>query len=406
MKQFKILQTQKQARVGELATPHGIIETPNFIPVGTKATVKALSPRDLKDIGAQVILANTYHLMLRPKADLIEQMGGLHRFMNWDKPIMTDSGGFQVFSLGVGLESGESKVFRQDLKHFKPQQKMRLATVNEKGVSFYSFLDGSKHFLTPETSIHIQMQLGADLIVVFDDHESITHNLQQLKASLELTKRWSLRSKIALSKYLSAHPKHPAPILYGVVHGGLNQKLRKLSAQFTDANFDAIAIGGIYGQKQDLYQIVKWVNDSVSPEKVKHLLGIGEVEDIFNAVLRGVDLFDCVAATRRARNGSIYILPKNGGCPGNNFVLNIQQAKFAKDPKPLDPGCFCYTCQNFSRSYLSYLYKVGELLYFSLATYHNVYFISTLMKNIRECLKSGQFEKLKKEWLGSQPLLN
>lgn len=381
MKQFKILHKDGKARVGELKTTHGVIATPNFIPVGTQAAVKALSPRDLEEIGVQVILANTYHLMLRPGADLIQKMGGLHKFMSWDKPIMADSGGFQVFSLGVGLESGEPKVVTGG-EELKAGQKIRLAKVTEEGIWFQSHIDGSRHFLSPEQSIKIQHQLGADLMVAFDDHESIKMSKGEVEKSLELTEEWGLRS-------LKAHKKRG--ILYGVVHGALYKDLRIRSAKFTDQHFEAIAIGGIYGQRQNLYQIINWVVDKVSEEKVKHLLGIGEVVDLFSAAEAGIDLFDCVAPTRRARLGSIYVSP--------NSTINVRSAKFAQDKKPLDPGCSCYTCQNFSRAYLRHLYLAGEILYHQLATTHNVYFIVNLMRQVREAIGNNQFKKLKIKWL-------
>lgn len=399
MNNFKIIHKDGKARVGKLTTPHGVIETPNWIPVGTKATIKALSPRDLKKIGVQIVLANTYHLMLQPGADLIAKMGGLHKFMGWDGPIMTDSGGFQVFSLGVGLESGEEKVQSAKGKvKSEKEEKPRLAKVTEEGVTFQSHIDGSEHFLGPEESIKIQHQLRADLMVAFDDHESACFSYKDTLKSLELTERWGLRSKQTY-EVLRMRPRRS--ILYGVVHGGLHKDLRVRSARFTDEHFDAIAIGGIYGKRAQLYQIVDWVTDTISDEKVRHLLGIGEPTDLFNAIERGVDLFDCVGPTRRARNGSLYISPKNGGNTKNNFTLNIRAGKFVRNPKPIDPGCLCYTCQNFSRAYLNHLYKSDEILYHFLATYHNVFFIIYLLKKIRNVIKVGAFGKLKIEYMGT-----
>lgn len=397
MVKFKILHKDGKARMGELTTSHGVIETPNFIPVGTQASVKALSPKDLKEIGAQIILANTYHLSLRPGADLIEKMGGLHKFMGWNGPMMTDSGGFQVFSLGVGMESGEGKVLKDNLSvgesDFQPKQKPKMAKVSEDGVTFYSHLDGSKHFLGPFESIKIQHQLGADLIVAFDDHESITMGKEGVEKSLELTEKWGLQSIEAQNKLKSEQ------LMYGVIHGALFEDLRIKSAKFTDKYFDAIAIGGIYGKKSDLYKIVEWSLKNVSDEKPRHLLGIGEVQDLFNGVERGIDLFDCVSPTRRARFGSIYVSPKNGGNIKNNFTINIGMNKFIADKKPLDPGCLCYTCQNFTRSYLRHLFTSKEILYNNLATIHNVYFILNLMKQIRESIGLKKFNKLKDSWL-------
>ncbi len=381
MIKFKVLHQDGKARVGQLSTPHGIIETPNFNPVGTQATVKALGPRELSEIGVQIVLANTYHLMLRPGADLIEKMGGLHKFMNWDKPIMTDSGGYQVYSLGIAMEHGGSKVLG---KADRSESKPRLNSITEEGVTFQSHLDGSKHILTPENSIEIQKKLGADLIVAFDDHESSKHTKAEMQKSLELTEKWAIRS-------LKAFKNKEKQIMYGVVHGGTHKDLRVSSAKFTDKHFDAIAIGGIYGDKKSLSQILDWVVPNVSEEKPKHLLGIGEVADIFNGIELGIDFFDCVAPTRRARNGSLYIYP-------NSFV-NISQSRYIADKKPIDPKCNCYTCKNFTRSYLRHLYMAEEILYHQLATYHNVYFITDMVKKIREAIAENKFNKLKSTWL-------
>lgn len=392
--QFKILHKYGKARVGRLYTPHGVIETPNFNPVGTLASLKALSPKDLNEIGVQMVLANTYHLMLRPGASVIQKLGGLHKFMGWDKPIMTDSGGFQVFSLGVALEHGGSKVLRRDSTKGEGESRPRLNKITREGVTFQSHLDGSSHFLSPEVSMNLQFQLGPDLIVAFDDHESAKHSYEEMKKSLDLTERWGLRS-------LAAHKKLKSrQLMYGVTHGGLHKDLRVKSAKFTDQHFEAIAIGGIYGSRKDLYKIVDWTTSNISEEKPRHLLGIGEVEDLFEAIERGIDLFDCVAPTRRARNGSLYISPKSGGNRKNNFTTGISLSKYTKDSKPIDLTCSCYTCQNFSKAYMRHLFVSKELLYHQLATYHNVFFITKVVENIRKSLINGDFEKLKKEWLG------
>lgn len=396
MKNFKILHKDGKARVGRLVTPHGILETPNFNPVGTQAAVKALGPRELKEIGVQIVLANTYHLMLRPGADLIEKFGGLHKFMGWDRPIMTDSGGFQVFSLGIALEHGNSKVLKEDEGELEPEafkKKPRLNEITEEEVIFQSHLDGSKHSLSPEKSIKIQKQLGADLIVAFDDHESAKHTKDEMLKSIELTERWGLRSLDEFKK-----GDDDKQVMYGVVHGGTHEDLRRRSAKFTDQYFDAIAIGGIYGDRQKLCQIIDWVQEEVTEEKPRHLLGIGEVEDLFNGIERGMDFFDCVAPTRRARFGSLYVSPKSGGKKENNFTLNIRQSKFFSDQKPIDTECECLTCQNFSRAYLRHLYVSGEILYNQLATYHNVYFMTNLVKNIRDSIGRGQFQLLKNKY--------
>ncbi|TSC66294.1 MAG: queuine tRNA-ribosyltransferase [Microgenomates group bacterium Gr01-1014_80] len=394
---FKILHKDGKARVGRLKTAHGIVETPSFNPVGTQATVKALSPRDLKEIGVQIVLANTYHLMLRPGDQVVKKLGGLHKFMGWDGPIMTDSGGFQVFSLGVALELGGGKVMRPadtPGKHTGSERRPRLNRITEEGVEFQSHLDGSKHFLTPEKSMQIQLNLGSDLVVAFDDHESSKYTREEMIKSLELTERWGLRSLEALKKLKSGR------LIYGVVHGAWHKDLRVRSAQFTDKHFPAIAIGGIYETKQMLYRITDWVFEEVSDEKPRHMLGVGEVEDLFECIERGADLFDCVAPTRRARNGSLYISPKSGGNRKNYLTMSIRRSEFVRDPKPIDLNCACYTCQNFSRAYLRHLFMAGEILYHQLAAYHNVFFITELVREIREAVARRQFKKLKGNWLG------
>lgn len=401
MSNFKIIHTDGKARIGQLTTPHGIINTPNFNPVGTLGTVKALSPKDLNEIGVQMVLANVYHLMLRPGVDVIEKLGGLHKFMGWDKPIMTDSGGFQVFSLGVALEHGSTKVMSKTADASNP--KPRLNSISEKGVSFQSHLDGSKHFLSPEISIKLQYQLGVDLIVAFDDHESGKHTKEEMLKSIELTERWAIRSLDALKKL--CHPERSEgykhfPLMYGVIHGGLHKDLRQRSAKFTDKNFEALAIGGIYGTKKTLYKVVDWSLGVVSKEKPVHLLGIGEIEDLLECVARGIDLFDCVAPTRRARNGSLYISPASGGNRKNSFTTPISLSKYTKDSKPIDPACLCYTCKNFSRAYMRHLFMSKELLYHELATYHNIFFINNLMSQVRESIRNNNFKILQKEWLG------
>jgi queuine tRNA-ribosyltransferase len=405
MNRFKIEKKVGRARVGRLQTSHGEVLTPNFNPVGTLGTAKAVSPKDLQEIGVQMLLANTYHLMLRPGVEVVEKMGGLHKFMGWSGPIMTDSGGFQVFSLGVALEHGGSKVVRRNEdSDYEHEPRPRLNQITEEGVTFQSHIDGSKHFLSPEISMELQFRLGVDLIVAFDDHESSKHSYDQMKQSLELTERWGLRSLEALKRLGSEQ------MMYGVVHGGLHQDLRLRSAKFTDQHFEAVAIGGIYGRRQELrrqelYQLVDWVTSEISEEKPRHLLGIGEVEDIFEAVALGMDLFDCVAPTRRARNGSLYVSPKSQAYPSkkllvsHNFTIAISQAKYTTDQSPIDPGCSCYTCQNFSRAYLRHLFMSKELLYHQLASIHNIFFMTNLTKIIRESLLEGNFKQLKNSWL-------
>lgn len=397
MDRFKILHKSGKARVGRLKTAHGIIETPNFIPVGTQAVVKAVSSEQLKQLGAEVVLTNTYHLMLRSGVDLIEKLGGLHKFMNWDKPIMTDSGGFQVFSLGLGLEHGVGKFLLDEYSQPKP----RFNQVTEDGVTFQSHIDGSKHVLDAEKSIDLQLKLGADLIVVFDDLESPKSTYQQTLESLERSNRWEFRS---LERYKKSQLKEK-PLLYGVTHGGVFEDLRIFSAKFVDTHFEGIALGGAHKDKKTLYQVVEWTVARVSEEKPRHLLGIGEVADLFECIERGVDLFDCAAPTRRARNGSLYVSPLSGVYQSkeqflkNNFAINIKSAKYKIDPKPVDPTCSCPVCQSYSRAYLRHLYVANEILYHQLASGHNLYFILNLVRQIREKIFSNQLGKFKKSWL-------
>lgn len=411
MFKFTIQKTDKKskARVAKLVTPHGVIETPAYVPVGTQGTVKSLSPQDLRDIGAQIVLGNAYHLHLRPGETVVKKMGGLGKFIGWDGPTMTDSGGYQIFSLGSAqehLQFDDGKKLSKFSKSVFPMeeafieekrlriastQKIKPATITEEGVTFYSHLDGSERFLSPELAIKMQEKIGADLIVEFDDHESPLWDFEQTKKSLERTNRWGLAS-------LSAQTRSDQ-LMYGVIHGGVFKDLRTQSAQFTDKHFGAIAIGGSYTSKTVLYNVIDWTMPLVAADKPRHLLGIGEIQDVFEGVSRGIDLFDCVAPTRRARHGNIYVQPKNGGKKSNNFTVQITGSKYALDKKPLDPGCECYTCQNFTRAYVSHLIKAKELLGFRLASYHNVYFLTNVMSQICDAIKSGTFAKLKQAWL-------
>jgi queuine tRNA-ribosyltransferase len=408
-----------KARVCELATPHGTILTPNFNPVGTQATVKTLSAQDLKEISAQIVLANTYHLSLRPGTEVVKKMGGLGKFMGWEGPTMTDSGGYQVFSLGAAqnelneitsdgrkLHKFSKSVFiYEDDQMFMSEQKrlkrklntekrseVKPAKIDEEGVTFFSHIDGSKRRLDPEISIKLQEELGADLIVAFDDHESPLWNYEETNKSLERTNRWGLQSK--------ATQKRNDQLMYGVVHGGTFEDLRIASAKFTDRHFQAIAIGGSYTSKEILYKVIDWTVPYFSENKPRHLLGIGEVADLFEAVGKGMDFFDCVAPTRRGRHGNLYVSPENNGSVEQNFTIQITNSKYTLDQNPLDPGCECYTCQHFTRAYLHHLFKADELLGQRLGSYHNVYFIIHLMQEIREAILEGRFMEMKKAWLG------
>lgn len=385
---FKIIKKDKKSktRAGIIKTPHGNIETPIFVPVGTNSSVKSVNPRDLKEMGAQVILANTYHLHLRPGENLIKKFGGLSKWMSWGKPTMTDSGGFQVFSLGVGLEHGVGKLLREEEGVAKP----RLNKITQEGVTFQSHIDGSKQFLSPETSIEIQEKLGADLIVAFDDLESPKYSHEETENSLLLTEEWLIRS-------IKAH-KRKDQLLYGVTHGGSFKDLREKSARFVDKHFNAIALGGAHKNKKDMAKIVEWTIDNVSEDKPRHMLGIGEVDDIFELIERGIDTFDCVIPTRIGRTGFFFVSPKMGNLK-NRFRMDINKPQFRIDAKPLDGNCTCYTCKNFTRAYLHHLFRSRELLVYSLISTHNVHFLVNLTKQIRNAILEDKFNTLKMQWL-------
>jgi queuine/archaeosine tRNA-ribosyltransferase len=601
MSKFKIIAKDKRARAGVLQTAHGVVETPIFMPVGTQASVKSLSPEDLKEAGAQIILGNTYHLYLRPGSKLIKKLGGLHKFMKWDGPILTDSGGFQAFSLGAMIEHGVKKVQSSSLayardKKFKvqsrgnvistkgrdlqteeklyanleisrfarndkkgsafqkknrgphfagafveasaPKQASRgrggkgivrntigndivrysdvkktrkgreksssgrvevltkparlklqtpegitiFAKITENGVEFTSHLDGSPHLLTPEKSIEVQLDLGSDIVLVLDELLSPLHDKDYVKESLARTHRWEKRSQEYFKKNLK-RSTNPGALLFGILQGVYDKGIREGEARWiSEQGFDGVSIGGSFGvsgiwpgpdrgkgikgnvilnpkgegsptpakgwsasggnvgyevsnelrpalpagrdssaspQSDDMIvaspqndittdwaaqraiaDTLDWTTPLLPEDLPRHILGIGEVEDFFNCIERGADMFDCVAPTRRARNGSLYICPKHGGKVDNKFTLNISRAEFRDDPSPIDKDCLCYTCQNFSRAYLRHLFISGELLYHRLATIHNVYFMVNLTKKIREAIIKGQFGKLKKIWVG------
>lgn len=394
---FTIHHTAGRARTGTIQTPHGPIETPTFFPVGTAATVKTLDAADLKALNAPVVLSNTYHLYLRPGADLVERHGGLSTFMGWDGPTITDSGGFQVFSLGFGLEHGVSKISNifpdEDQERATVVRKPKLMKVDEDGVSFRSHLDGSKHRFTPESSIKLQQQIGADIILAFDECTSPLHDERYTAAALERTHKWAKRS-------LDAWTNRETQGLYGIVQGGAYEKLRHKSADYINSlDFAGHAIGGSLGRnKQDMYNILDWTLPRLTDEKPRHLLGIGEVPDLFGGVSRGIDTFDCVAATRMARNGAVYITPAAGGTAANKFRLHISGAKYADDNQPLDPNCSCSVCATYTRAYVRHLFHAKEALAGRLATIHNLHFILTLMGDIRAAIKEDSLETLATAW--------
>lgn len=389
MSQFKIIKRLKSARAGEIKTNHGVIKTPAFFPVGTKGTLKTLTGDQIREISPQVVLGNTYHLMLQPGPDVVKKLGGLSKMMDWNGPTMTDSGGFQVFSLGVGLEKPGVKFLKPETEDAE-EKKPRLNKITEEGVEFQSHIDGSRHMLSPESSISIQEKLGADLIVGFDDLESPSYFEAETKKSLELTNRWLLRSKNAVKRH--------DQLLYGVTHGGKFEKLRRESARFVNSNFNAIALGGAHANKKNLHEVIEWTVGELDAEKPRHLLGIGEVDDIFMGVERGIDTFDCVIPTRLGRMGHVFVSPPIGNVK-NRFRYDITKSKFATDLKPIDPVCNCYVCLTYPRAYINHLFRARELLAYTLASYHNVYFMVKLTDKIRESIFENRFEKLKKAWL-------
>lgn len=378
------------ARAGVLKTPHGDIYTPTFTPVGTQATVKGLTPDDLKTIGAQLIFGNTYHLHLRPGEDVVKDLGGLGKFMSWDGQTITDSGGFQVFSLG----QKKTVLFADDEK-----TEVNIVRIKDDGVLFRSHHDGSAHEFTPEISIQIQKKLGADLILAFDECPPHPSTFTYTKEATDRTHRWSERS---LKEFKNKKTTFFEQSLYGIVQGGVFEDLRKDSAEFISSlPFDGIAIGGVaVGEsKKEMRDVLKWVAPILPEGKPRHLLGIGEVDDIFDAVENGMDTFDCVIPTRFGRYGIALVSPPEGNIQ-NRFRLDITKFTYERDSGPLDATCDCSTCKNYTRAYINHLFRVKELLAYRLLSYHNVYFILNLTKKIREAIWEGNFAALKNEWLG------
>jgi tRNA-guanine transglycosylase len=386
------------ARAGRLTLPHGVVETPVFMPVGTKATVKALTPDELEALGAQIILGNAYHLYMRPGAELVEEFGGLHGFSGWQKPFLTDSGGFQVFSLGWGMAHGVGKIAKifpgegpavpsapSGPQRSKALSAEKLCKVDERGVTFRSHIDGSTHRFTPESSIDIQQKLGADIILAFDECTSPLSGYEYTKQALKRTHAWAKRSLDAKT--------NPHQALFGIVQGGAYEDLRLESAHYINSlGFEGYAIGGSLGEsKADMHHILEWVCPILDENKPRHLLGIGEPEDLFECIERGADMFDCVAPTRIARHGALFT--KQG-------KINIRNLKFRHDKGPIDEGCGCSTCQTYTRGYLRHLFLAEELLFYRLASIHNLYFIVNLAKAIRRSIIDGSFFEFKAAFLG------
>lgn len=360
---FEVLKKSNEnaARLGRVTTNHGVIETPIFMPVGTQATVKSMTPEELKEIKAQIILSNTYHLYMRPGHDLIKEAGGLHKFMNWDLPILTDSGGFQVFSLG-------------------PMRK-----ISEEGVAFRSHIDGTKHFISPEKAIEIQTALGSDIIMAFDECAPYPAEYNYVKNSLERTSRWAKRCK-------EAHTNIENQTLFGIVQGGMYKDLRKQSAEeLMKIGFKGYALGGLsVGEpKNIMYEMLEHTIPLLPEEKPRYLMGVGSPDCLFEGVERGVDMFDCVLPTRLARNGTAMT---------SMGRVSIKQAQYTRDFSPLDPNCDCYTCRNYSKAYLRHLYKSNEILAARLFSYHNLYFLLNLMEKIRKAIDEDTFKTLKKDF--------
>lgn len=398
--EFKIEKKLRDSlgRVGVLATPRGEIRTPAFVAVGTKATVKSLNPEQVKSAGTEVVLGNTYHLYLQPGDEIVRDAGGIGKFMNWPGPTMTDSGGFQVFSLGAAYGKDISKITKTITdpsllipERFDDSDAPRLAKIGQDGVSFKSHLDGSIHYITPEKSIQIQHNLGADIIFAFDECTSPTEDLKYQEEALERTHRWAKRS---LEEHKKLNTENMIS-LFGIVQGGREESLRKQSAKIiSEINvdgkyFDGFGIGGSFA-KEDMSTAVKWVNEILPEEKPRHLLGIGEPEDLFMGIENGVDLFDCVLPTRLGRNGTIYT--KSG-------KIIISNTKFRNDFKPVEEDCECYSCKNYTKAYIAHLFHGKEMLAGTLASIHNLHFIVNLVKKIRQSILDDNFFEFKEEFL-------
>ena len=351
---FALNATDGKARTGLISTPRGDIRTPAFMPVGTAATVKAMLPTSVRDTGADVLLGNTYHLMLRPGAKRIERLGGLHRFMNWSRPILTDSGGFQVMSLAA------------------------LRKLTEEGVKFSSHIDGSKHMLSPETSMEIQRQLGSDIVMCFDECPALPADEARIKDSMDLSMRWAKRSRDAFGD-------RPGHALFGIQQGGVSKDLRGESAQALKAiEFDGYAVGGLaVGEGQEaMFGVLDYAPDILPVDKPRYLMGVGKPDDIVGAVKRGIDMMDCVLPSRSGRTGQAFT---------RRGVVNIKNARHADDPRPLDENCRCPACQGYSRAYLHHVFRAGEMISGMLLTWHNLTYYQDIMEGMRTAISKGQF---------------
>lgn len=384
---MKALDDERYARAGTISTPHGVIQTPAFIPVGTQASVKAMTVEMLKTVGAQAVLANAYHLYLRPGHDLVERAGGLGAFMNWDGPTFTDSGGFQVLSLGSGYKK---TVSMDSEKASNAPKSQRYAFIDDDGVNFKSHHDGSYHRFTPEVSMQIQKALGADICFAFDELTSLADPYEYQVEALERTHQWAERSVAEFRRIEKATSNKPYQALFGVLQGANFENLRRETAKRLGAmDFDGYGIGGAI-EKSQLGQIVRWVTEELPADKPKHLLGISEPDDMFEAVSRGVDTFDCVSPTRVGRNGAAYTLDGR---------INISAARYKADFSPLMQGCSCYTCASYTRSYIHHLLRTKEMLGATLMSIHNEQFIIMLVSDIRKSIIDGSFDSFRTAWL-------
>ena len=351
---FQLAATDGKARTGAISTPRGVIRTPAFMPVGTAATVKAMLPESVAATGADILLGNTYHLMLRPTAERIARLGGLHKFMNWDKPILTDSGGFQVMSL-AGLRK-----------------------LTEQGVTFKSHIDGSSHHLTPERSMEIQALLGSDIVMCFDECPALPADRDRIKSSMDLSMRWAQRSRDAFGD-------RPGHALFGIQQGGLEQDLREESAQALRAiEFDGYAVGGLaVGEGQEaMFNVLDFAPDQLPEDKPRYLMGVGKPDDIVGAVKRGIDMMDCVLPSRSGRTGQVFT---------RHGVVNIKNARHADDPRPLDENCTCPACANYSRAYLHHVFRSQEMISGMLLTWHNLHYFQEIMAGMRDAIAAGTF---------------